>query len=574
MTQPFVAADKDLPIRFGERLHSALQLLGARQRIVFAMLIAERIAVGLCDLLLAGAMYLFFLLLQGGVSAHHHWWMPKTVLVAALTTSALVVLRVVLDLLSTRAVVGYIQSLYSDILLRLTYGYSEMLWSRFVMRNRSELLKYASVTAMDAANFYHLYIEMTAAVTVVALMTVAVVYQNPEAACGLGTAVVLLYGVHRYLLRNKLRLAASNREQSLRLLQRNLSDMFSSGKEIRTYGNQSFFHDRIGEEVGRLRASNLRLALLPQISRILADQGVVLLFLFVVIVVQLGHGDVRQLLSLLVFYFVLSRRLLPLIGQIALMAGLTEGSYDSLQAINRELSDCLLHRKLTPEIRLPSIGVVVELVQVSFFFDEGEQILRDVTLYLRHGERIVVRGVSGSGKSTLLNIIAGILQPASGTVRVDRKSVAYVPQEIALLDDSIRNNLLFGLPKKSDDELMNALAVARLSEFVSEQPQGLETRVGDNGVLFSGGERQRLGLARAILRGVTLLLLDESTSALDYENERELLGNLKSSEITVLLVSHRLHAVGFADRVLLLREGRLIEESDYVASMTKDGSMP
>jgi ABC-type transport system involved in cytochrome bd biosynthesis fused ATPase/permease subunit len=135
-----------------------------------------------------------------------------------------------------------------------------------------------------------------------------------------------------------------------------------------------------------------------------------------------------------------------------------------------------------------------------------------------------------------------------------------VPQEIPLLDDSIRNNLLFGLPDRTDDELMNALEAARLGEFVSAQPLGLDASVGDNGALFSGGERQRLGLARAFLRGSRLLLLDEATSALDEENQRQVLENLSASGKAILLVTHRVQPLAFGHRVFRLEEGSLIEE--------------
>jgi ABC-type multidrug transport system fused ATPase/permease subunit len=136
-----------------------------------------------------------------------------------------------------------------------------------------------------------------------------------------------------------------------------------------------------------------------------------------------------------------------------------------------------------------------------------------------------------------------------------------VPQEIILLDDSIRNNLLFGLAEKSDAELMDALAAARLSEFVAALPLGLETGAGDNGVLFSGGQRQRLALARAILRGVKLLLLDEATSALDDENEGRVLENLGAAGIAVVLATHRAHKHFCAERVFRLQQGQLIEET-------------
>jgi ABC-type multidrug transport system fused ATPase/permease subunit len=541
-----------------------------RQRLLFAWLVVERVAVGVCDLLVAGAMYLLFLLLQGGSPSHHFWWTPKTTLVAALITAAMIVLRSAMDLWATRRVVGYVQNLYKDFLLRLTHGYSEMRWGSFVECNRSELLNHTVNTAREAATFYHYSIEMTAAVAVVLIMTVALVYQSPAAAFGLGAAVLLFYGVHRFLIRERLQRAASEREQSLRMLQRRLADVFASGKEIRTYQNQDFFHGRIREQAGSLGVSSRQVALLPLVARILSDQGVVLLFLGVVVAVQLRHGDVRQVLSLLVFYFVLSRRLLPLISQISLTAGQVESTCENVRIVDSELTKCRLHRTPPRTAQLPAVGSVLELDGVSFSFGEDSLILRNVHLRLRAGESVVLCGVSGSGKSSLLNLMAGVSQPDAGVVRVDRSSVAYVPQEIILLDDSIRNNLLFGLGKKSDAELMHALATARLSELVSALPLGLETGVGDNGVLFSGGQRQRLALARAILRGVKLLLLDEATSALDDENEGQVLENLGAAGIAVVLATHRVHKHFRAHRVFRLQHGQLIEETKVAGISSQD----
>ncbi len=560
---PFLVdiGDVKRSFNFSEIFRVAFRLMQRRQRFLFAWLVVERVAVGVCDLLVAGAMYLLFLLLQGGSPPHHFWWTPKTTLVAALITAAMIVLRSALDLWATRRVVGYVQSLYQDFLLRLTHGYSEMRWGSFVECNRSELLNHTVNTAREAAIFYHYSIEMTAAVAVVLIMTVALVYQSPAAACGLGAAVLLFYGVHRFLIRERLQRAASEREQSLRMLQRRLADVFASGKEIRTYQNQDFFHDRIREQAGSLGVSSRQVALLPLVARILSDQGVVLLFLGVVVAVQLHHGDVRQLLSLLVFYFVLSRRLLPLISQISLTAGQVESTCENVRIVDSELTKCRLQRTPPRPIQLPAAGFVLELNGVSFAFGEDAPILHDVHLRLRAGESVVLCGVSGSGKSSLLNLMAGVSQPDAGMVRVDRSSVAYVPQEIILLDDSIRNNLLFGLEKKSDAELMDALETARLSEFVAALPLGIETGVGDNGVLFSGGQRQRLALARAILRGVTLLVLDEATSALDDENEGQVLKNLGAAGIAVVLATHRVHKHFSAHRVFRLQHGQLIEEA-------------
>ena len=560
-------AELEGALRVDGKLGIAIRLLENRQRILFVLLTAERIAVGFCDLLVAAAMYLLFLLLQGHPLAHHASWIPKTSLSAALVTVFLVVLRALMDLVSMRSVFRQIQNLYADFLLRLTQGYSELQWGRFVERNRGELSNHTLYTAREAADFYHRCIEMISAVVIVAVMTAALVYQSPPAACAFGLALATFYGVHRFLIRGRLQVAASSREASLRMLQRNLADMFSSGKEIRTYGNHAFFHDRIRRQAERVAVSNLRIAFLPQIARTVSDQGAVLLFLCIIIAVQLRQGDARQLLSLLAFYFVLSRRMLPLISQVSLIAGQMESSYENVKVVDSELNGCRKHRVRALPTILPDAGLVAELDDVSFSFSENTPILRNMNLSLREGEIVVLHGASGIGESSLLNLIAGVSEPVTGVVRVDRTKVAYVPQEIPLLDDSIRNNLLFGLPEKSDEDLMRALSVARLNKFVAAQLLGLETGVGDNGALFSGGQRQRLGLARAILRGSQLLLLDEATSALDEENERRVLENLSASGKAVLLVTHRVQTQTFAHCVFRIQEGRLVEE--FPQQMTK-----
>lgn len=541
-------------------LRVAMRILGNRQRVALAVLTLERIAVGFCDLAVAASMYVLFLLLQNRSPVHHLWWIPKTTLSAAVITSILVVVRAFMDLLSARSVVEQIEKLCTDLLLRLTQGYNEMHWVRFIESNRSQLSSHALHAAREASEFYQRCIELTAAVIIVVAMSAALVYESLFAACAFAVVLGALYGVHQLFIRGTLQQAAERREASLRTLQKNLADIFSSGKEIRTYRNHEFFHGRIQKQAQRIAGNNLRIKVLSQIAGSVADQGAVLLFLCIIVTVQLRHGDARQLLSLLAFYFVLSRRLIPLINQISNIAGQMESSYENVKIVGAELDECQKHRACRQPAVLPDAGFVTQLREVSFSFREGVSILRDINLSLREGEVIVLHGPSGIGKSSLLNLIAGVCQPTTGVIRVDRASIAYVPQEIALLDDSIRSNLLFGLQDKSNEELMMAIETAQLGDFVAAQPSGLDTSVGDNGALFSGGQRQRLGLARAILRRPQLLLLDEATSALDAENERKILESLITSGMAVVLVTHRVQTHVFGHRVFRLQECQLIED--------------
>lgn len=527
-----------------------------------------RAVVGLCDLLVAFEMYALFILLQQRAPAHHAWWLPASLVTAALMTTVLVLLRSILDIGSIRSVVRYTQQIYTRLVLRLAQGYTRMPWVQFVASNRSELLNTTVNSAREAAFFYHLCIELTASILVVTVMAVALIYESPLAACALIATGSLLVAVHRLFIRKNLRHAAGRKEEALRGLQRTLLELFSLRKEVQVYANHGFFQRRIENQASSVADETLRLMVWPQVARTFSDQGVVLVFLAAIVVVALRHGDMQRTLSVLVFYFVLSRRLLPLISQISYMAGQMEGSSVNVELVDRELVACSAGQVDLLAADVPSAGVVLELADVWFGFSPEAEILRGVSLRLYRGEIVVLHGESGVGKSTLLHVIAGVVPPTSGVLHVDRASIAYVPQEVVLLDDSIRNNLLFGLDDKNDLELMRALAVASLDEFVAAQPMGLAMRVGDNGVLFSGGQRQRLGLARAILRGASLLLLDEATAALDPVSEMQVLDNLKAEGIAVLAVTHRSHARRFADREVFLVGGLLTEVLHETAELS------
>lgn len=545
------------------KLNASLRLLDFRTRLALLLLTAGRVAVGLCDLLVAAAMYLLFLMLQGHAPPPHLLGKPLTILSLGVITAALVLARALMDSSTALLALRRIHALQIELLLRLVRGYGRMQWSRFVARNRSEMVNAAVHTTRDAADFYHRWIELLSSLVIVAAIGVAIIWKSPLAACGIAFMLAAVYAFHCCGIRGPARTAAAIREGSLRSLQRDLAGLFSSGKELRAYGMQFFFSERIRRHAEQLASANTRAVFLPQAGRSMADQGAVLVFLLMMIAVQVRQGDAHRMLALLAFYFVLSRRLLPLTSQIAFIAGQMDAAWENVRVVDTELQECLRYRALEPLVQLPGPGYAVELTGVSFSWREGNPVLSNIDLHLRDGEIVVLQGASGIGKSSLLNLIAGIAEPQSGGIRVNRAEVCYVPQEAPLLDDSIRNNLLFGLSGVPDDELMRALAVARMDEFVENQPLGLAAMVGDNGALLSGGQRQRLGLARALVRGGNILLLDEATSALDEKSEQQILSALAASGKTILLVTHRVRSHTFAHRILHLREGSICEESAY-----------
>lgn len=229
-----------------------------------------------------------------------------------------------------------------------------------------------------------------------------------------------------------------------------------------------------------------------------------------------------------------------------------------------------------PPIRLLR-GVRLERISFRYGLDRDAITIHDLDLNVPACRTTAIVGPSGAGKSTIADLMMGLLQPERGRVLIDdeplsaerlrawRESIGYVPQETFLLHDTIRANLLWGAPDSSEAELREALRLAAADGFVGGLPHGLDTVIGDRGVLLSGGERQRLALARALLRKPSLLILDEATSALDSENERRIQEAIDAlhGTMTIVVITHRLSTIRDADAIHVIDEGRLVESGSW-----------
>jgi ATP-binding cassette, subfamily B, bacterial len=218
---------------------------------------------------------------------------------------------------------------------------------------------------------------------------------------------------------------------------------------------------------------------------------------------------------------------------------------------------------------------LLQLRDVGFAYPGRGPVLRGVSLEAGPGETLCIVGASGAGKSTLLSLILRLYDPDGGAVALDgidlrrfklsslRERIALVPQDAWIVDGTIRENIAFGLKGASDADVREAAQLAMLDEFVDRLPNGFETIVGEGGTQLSGGQRRRLALARAIVRGASLLVLDEPTSGLDELSERTVLDALKrvARGRTVVIVSHAQSLASFADRVVLIEDGRIAEAS-------------
>ncbi|BCG76712.1 ABC transporter ATP-binding protein [Mesorhizobium sp. 113-3-3] len=235
-----------------------------------------------------------------------------------------------------------------------------------------------------------------------------------------------------------------------------------------------------------------------------------------------------------------------------------------------------------------SLDTGLNIRGVSFGYDDGtgKTVVSDITFGLPAGKVTALIGPSGSGKSTIADMLLGLLEPTAGKILVDgveidagnrrrwRDQVAYVPQDVFLLHDTIAANLRLAAPQASDDDLWTALRAAHAGEFVERLDQGLGTVVGDRGVRLSGGERQRIALARALLRKPSLLILDEATSALDWQNQSLIARSIDGlrGAMTILTIAHRPSMIAFADWVVAMEDGRVVEVGQYQRLKAKPAS--
>ena len=233
---------------------------------------------------------------------------------------------------------------------------------------------------------------------------------------------------------------------------------------------------------------------------------------------------------------------------------------------------------------LPPIRQGIEFRDVSFSYEE-KTVLRDINLRVRAGEVIALVGSSGGGKTTLVNLIPRFYDVSWGSVLIDgedvrevtlrslRGQIGIVTQQSFLFNDSVRNNILYGNYGKSEEDVILAAKAAYAHDFIMELPQRLDTVIGEQGVRLSGGQRQRICIARALIKDAPILILDEATSSLDSESELEVqmaLENLMQGR-TTFVIAHRLSTIQSADRILVVSDGRIVEEGSHTLLLTREG---
>jgi len=251
----------------------------------------------------------------------------------------------------------------------------------------------------------------------------------------------------------------------------------------------------------------------------------------------------------------------------------------SLLDENREVDDAPHAKPLQPQ------GAEVRFNHVDFSYDPKRQILFDVDFTIPAGTTTAVVGHSGSGKSTLSRLLYRFYEVNSGSITIDgqdlrditqhslRHTIGIVPQDTVLFNDTIEYNIAYGRPGASKDEIIAAARAASIHDFIASLPDGYETMVGERGLKLSGGEKQRVAIARTLLKNPAILIFDEATSALDSKAEQAIQAQLKeiAKNRTTMVIAHRLSTIADAQQILVLDHGKIVERGTHAALLAREG---
>jgi ATP-binding cassette subfamily C protein len=569
-----------------------LTLLDRRQRLRISLVLLGMLVAALLEMLGIGAIPGFVALLSdpesmlsklpdGVISS----WIRDSelsvvTLYGAATLAAIFVFKNIFIAGLVYAEGRVIRDVTSGVSTRLFRAYLDCPYTFHLQRNPAELIRNVSTEVLQAvalvSNGMMLIREGLVLIVVFLLLLILDPLVSLSTFVFLGSAAAAFYFSVRRSLLKRGRLAQEHRGRQLQAVNQALGAI----KDAKILGREPYLMEQFSREVKGLQHHDFYAKVAGALPRLFLEVLAVSSIVIVAAVFVLLGRTIMSILPVLALLAVGTVRLVPAFNGITASLVRIRNLYPSFELVCREL-DVLEQVPESSSIRRsqredrPGFHSTIVIDGVHYTYPGArDEALHGVSATVSAGEAIGFIGPSGAGKSTLIDVILGLLTPTAGEVTVDGKNtqlnmsawqqrIGYIPQDIYLIDDSIRRNIAFGLPDEEIDSaaIERSLNAAQLNSFVETLPDGLETMVGNRGIRLSGGQRQRIGIARALYNNPDVLVMDEATSALDGETERAVVSAIEElqGERTIIIIAHRLSTVQGCDRIYLLESGKVID---------------
>lgn len=578
MSQDFQQGGQMANLAITDRLRTVFELLWTYRRkssVVLAALLLSGIAGGVGMLTVLPLLEIS--IGGGGTESRYSQYYAAVLRTFGLsptigTTLSLIVLLIwaksLFHLVAMDYVGRVVAQMASDLRIRLMRAIASASWAFFVSNSIGKFTNAVVTHPQEASSTYRASCQFMAAIAETAILVAASLVISPVATLGgvfFGVLVVTFLG--RFV--DMARRAGNQTFVAMESLSSQLTDLLQGIKPLKAMNCESQLTPILEHESEEINRATRRQVLakygLSSMREPIAALVLALGLYLALIYAKIGMPE-------LITTAILFHRISVAIGSIQASYQLV-GSSERFYAGLKELTDNA-SRNAEPtsycKPKPPMPWRSIELHAVSFDY-EGKEVLNSVSLKIQSRTFTAIIGPSGSGKTTLVDILCGIAHPRTGSVRIDgfeltgidigawRCHIGYVPQELSLFHDTVMNNVSLRDPLVSRKDVEQALRAAEAWGFIEKLSKGMDTVVGERGLMLSGGQRQRIAIARALVRNPQLLILDEATTALDPETEREILDTIKelAGRVTVVAISHQPALVAAADCVFMLERGIL-----------------
>jgi ABC-type multidrug transport system fused ATPase/permease subunit len=451
------------------------------------------------------------------------------------------------------------------IAYRLFSRYLMLSYRDFSHRNSAKMTKSITNDAGGTLTLINSFLNLVSEFSVVIILYGFLIVVNWKITTVLTVILaikvfLLLKTVSKTIAKQGIKSAAKHSE-----LFETINDSLGNFKLIKMLGNEKTLLERFAQaSIGYAKAGQINIVL-QNVPRILLETVGFTILIALVIYVVYKYNDATFVLPIVSMFALALYRLLPSAQRIMLALNQLQFSMQSLRIVYADLTYDVEEEGDRPV----AFDKAIELKRICFGFEPTKPILRDLDLTIEKGGKIGFVGESGSGKSTLVDLISGIYKPQSGAIEIDgsrltnenikswRKKIGYIPQDVYLFDGSVGENVAFGY-EYDENRAIEALKKANIYEFLLTH-EGLQTRVGEGGILLSGGQRQRIGIARALYGDPPILVLDEATSALDSQTEAKIMDEIyeAAQDKTLLAIAHRISTLSRCDTIYTLNQGYL-----------------
>ena len=422
-------------------------------------------------------------------------------------------------------------------------------------------------------------IEGLSEIIIVFFLVTLLFIVNPLASFMIVLIGLILFLLFYSLTKKKVQEWGFIRQKNEARMVEKVQQSYNGLKEILVYLKENFFISTFEKIVNETTSVNIKKQTLLDIPKTIIEIIAIIIFIVIVLIIYFYNSSPGYFIPILGLYVAVSFKLMPALNRIVVSGQNFRNSKATLDKISAEMEIFNNNLKSIRDLKQNNINKIkfsksVKLKDISFRYPSKKiNLFNNLNLEIKKGETIGIKGQSGEGKSTLINMMCGFIVPNKGEIIVDdiydiknnmrgwRSVLGYIPQQTYLFSGSLKENICFSKNSSVDDESFNeAVDMAQLRDLINSSPQKENTQVGERGILLSGGQIQRISLARCLYKNPEIMILDEATSSLDSINEKKILESISllKGKKTIIMVSHRDSSLSLCDRVLYLDKNKLL----------------